>query len=146
MSLEIKSTLESTPIPTSASMHLTLPTPPFHPLPSLPNFRTIGGWPISPTTHVRPLIYRGSDTTHLTPADIHALLALNIRADFDLRSASQVAKLGYRDLREWGIERIWCPAFVEEMEGDVERRYGLYTSEDVAVCFLLMLDLEEGKG
>jgi hypothetical protein len=146
MCLETKSTLESTPIPTSASMHLTLPTPPFHPLPSLPNFRTIGGWPISPTTHVRPLIYRGSDTTHLTATDIHALLALNIRADFDLRSASQVAKLGYRDLSEWGIERIWCPVFGEERDGDVERRYGLYASEDVAVCFLLVLDLGEGRG
>jgi hypothetical protein len=95
---------------------------------------------------VRPLIYRGSDTTRLTPADVQTLVALNITADFDLRSASQIAKLGYRDLREWGIERIWCPAFVEEREGDVERRYGLYASEDVAVCFLRMLDLEEGKG
>jgi hypothetical protein len=120
---------------TSTTMPPIPPTsPPFHPLPSIPNFRTIGGWPISPTTHVRPLICRGSDTTRLTPTDIHALLALNIRTDFDLRSASQVAKLGYRDLSEWGITRVWCPVFGEEGEGDVERRYGLYASEDVAVC------------
>jgi hypothetical protein len=30
---------------------------------------------------------------------------------------------------------VWCPVFGEEGKGDVERRYGLYASEDVAVCF-----------
>jgi hypothetical protein len=77
---------------------------------------------------------------------MQTLVALNITADFDLRSASQIAKLGYRDLGSWGIERIWCPVFGEEREGDVERRYGLYASADVAVCFLLILDLGEGRG
>jgi hypothetical protein len=60
-------------------------------------------------------------------------MALNIRTDFDIRSASQVAKLGYRDLSEWGITRIWCPVFSEENQGDAERRYELYASEDVGV-------------
>jgi hypothetical protein len=81
------------------------------------------------------IIYRGSDTTHITPSGIDALADLNIRTDFDIRSASQIAKLGYRDLGEWGIERIWCPVFGEEREGDIERRYGMYASEHVEVCF-----------
>jgi hypothetical protein len=151
--MRVISTCPNQHLTSSTMMHTTPPSlpsppisPPFHSISSLPNFRTIGGWPISPTTHVRPLIYRGSDTTHLTPTDIHALLALNIRTDFDLRSASQVAKLGYRDLSEWGIRRVWCPVFGEEGKGDVERRYGLYASEDVAVCFGILDSWENRRG
>jgi hypothetical protein len=128
--------------PSPSSTHRIPPSPtpsappPFHHTPSLTNFRTIGGWPISSTTHVRHnVIYRGSDTTHITPPGIQALTALNIRTDVDIRSASQITKLGYRDLGDWGIERLWCPVFSEENQGDAERRYELYASEDVDVSF-----------
>jgi hypothetical protein len=131
MSYTKRSSSPALPTPPSA----TIPTsPPFHIIPSLSNFRTIGGWPISSTIFVRyNIIYRGSDTTHITPSGIRALTDLNICTDFDIRSTSQVAKLGYRDLSEWGITRIWCPVFREEKQGDVERRYELYASEDVEV-------------
>jgi hypothetical protein len=122
----------------------SLPSPPFHPIPSLPNFRDIGGSPIvSPNTssslahHVRTsLIYRGSDTTHIPPAAIHRLLALNITTDFDLRSASQIAVLGYQDLSAWGIQRVWSPVFGdgESEKGKTLARYAMYASEDVNVC------------
>jgi hypothetical protein len=123
----------------------SLPSPLFHAIPSLPNFRDIGGYPIlppfpSPPQYVRTsLIYRGSDTTHITPADIQRLASLNITTDFDLRSASQISALGYKDLGAWGIQRIWSPVFVAKNEegekGKVLERYAMYASEDVNVRF-----------
>jgi hypothetical protein len=119
-----------------------LPSPPFHILQSLPNFRDIGGWPIfsnhdSPK-HLRTnLIYRGPDTTRISPEDIAAIQNLGIATDYDIRSAGQVAKLGFRDLSEYDIRRVWCPVFSDEdmkaEEEGVKRRYEQYASEDVSV-------------
>lgn len=122
-----------------------LRAPPFHVLPSLPNFRDIGGWPIlsndNSSKHFRTnLVFRGPDTTHISPADIAALQNLGITKDYDLRSAGQIAKLGFRDLSEYGIKRVWLPVFSDEdakTEGKgVKRRYEQYASDDVAVRFL----------
>jgi hypothetical protein len=108
---------------------------PFHPIPGISNFRDIGGWPITSTTYVRKhTIFRGADTTRVTPAGIHALNALRISTDFDLRNKSQVEKLGYVDLGENGIQRVWSPVFGNgETDEDVKRRYDLYASENVNV-------------
>lgn len=122
-----------------------IPVPPFHilhVLHSLPNFRDIGGWPIISTDdspkHVRTnLIYRGPDTTRISLEDIAALQDLGIATDYDLRSAGQIAKLGFRDLSEYGIRRVWCPVFSDEdmkaEEEGVNRRYEQYASDDVSV-------------
>ncbi|OAL02214.1 hypothetical protein IQ06DRAFT_132578 [Phaeosphaeriaceae sp. SRC1lsM3a] len=120
---------------------LKLPTPPFHSLSSLPNFRDIGGWPIISSTtpkHVRTdLIFRGPDITHISPEDIASLQTLNISTDYDLRSAGQITKLGCRDLSEYGIRRVWCPVYSDEdgksEEEAVRRRYEQYASDDVSV-------------
>ncbi|KAH7412234.1 putative tyrosine-protein phosphatase [Phaeosphaeria sp. MPI-PUGE-AT-0046c] len=124
----------------SASSPPELPFPLFNGLRSLPNFRDIGGWPISSSTtlkHVRKsLIYRGPDTTHISPQDLSTLQSLNITTDYDLRSAGQIAKLGFRDFSEYGIKRVWCPVFSSEdektEEEGVKKRYEQYASDDVS--------------
>jgi hypothetical protein len=120
-------------------------SPPFHHIPGVSNFRDMGGWPITSTSHVRKnIIFRGSDTTRITPAGIEALLALNVKRDFDLRSKMQIEKLGCKDLSEHGIDRVWSPVFVDgEGEDEVKRRYEMYASEDVHVRspLLVLMDL-----
>jgi hypothetical protein len=113
----------------------SITAPPFHSIPGISNFRDIGGWPITSTTRVRTnTIFRGSDTIRVTPAGIQALVALDITTDFDLRNKSQVEKLGYVDLGEHGIQRVWSPVFGDgETDEAVERRYELYASENVNV-------------
>lgn len=112
---------------------------PFHNIPGVSNFRSIGGWPaILPndadkTYHIHKcLIFRGSDPLRITPAGIQALLDLGISTDFDLRSKQQIEKLGVRDLSEHGITRIWTPVFSEEeySEDKAAERYELYASDD----------------
>lgn len=122
-----------------------LAVPPSQILLSLPNFRDIGGWPVytkdGSRKHFRTnLIYRGPDTTHISPEDINALHTLGITTDHDIRSAGQIARLGFRDLSEYGIRRVWLPVFSDEdakaEEEGVKRRYEQYASDDVAVSFL----------
>jgi hypothetical protein len=119
------------------------PSPLFHALPSLPNFRDIGGWPIaspSPSSpsqpkHVRTnIIFRSSAPTSITPTDISALYALNIRTIYDLRSAPQIAASGGVKEIE-GIRRVWIPVFVgeEATEEKIRERYGNYGGEGVKV-------------
>ncbi|KAF1849049.1 uncharacterized protein K460DRAFT_364958 [Cucurbitaria berberidis CBS 394.84] len=120
---------------------------PFHIVTGVSNFRDIGGWPITPsfpssssTTatphHVRRgILFRGSDTTRITPAGIAKLQELHVKVDFDLRSKQQIEKAGgFKDMREWRIERVWAPVFSDEeyTEEKARERYELYASEDPA--------------
>ena len=131
--------LSSTSSPQPYPAHPTFP--PFHPIPGVSNFRDIGGWPItSPSAapkHVRKgLIFRGGDTTRITPGGIAKLQDLNVKTDCDLRSKQQIEKAGgFKDLGEWGITRIWSPVFGEEedTEEKARARYEYYASEDTAV-------------
>jgi hypothetical protein len=115
---------------------------PFHSIPGVPNFRDIGGWPItsssasSPPQHVKTgIIFRGSDTLRITPTGISCLQDLNVKTIFDLRSKQQVEKLGVRDLSEYGMERKWTPVFNEDEYGEekVKERYEMYASEGTEV-------------
>lgn len=120
-------------------------SPPFHNVPGIANFRSIGSWPVTLANdpdnayHVhKNIIFRGSDPLRITPAGIQSLLDLGIDTDFDLRSKQQVAKLGVRDLSEHGIRRVWTPVFSEEeySEDKAAERYELYASDDANVrCF-----------
>ena len=120
---------------------------PFHIVPGVSNFRDIGGWPIlgatdkttspSPCRYVRRgIIFRGSDTTRITPAGITKFQELNLKTDFDLRSAQQILNTGgFKDMGEWGIQRVWAPVFADEeyTEERAKERYELYASEDPSV-------------
>jgi hypothetical protein len=120
---------------------------PFHIVSGISNFRDIGGWPITSTTCVRTnAIFRGSDTTRITPAGIQTLVALNITADYDLRSKSQIEKLGHVDLNDYDIKRVWSPVFGDgETDDDVKKRYELYASEDVNVSSSAYLQCDEAE-
>ncbi|KAF1950607.1 putative tyrosine-protein phosphatase [Byssothecium circinans] len=111
--------------------------PPFQPIPGLSNFRDVGGWPITPSRtspspqHVRRnLIFRGGDTTRITPEGEAKLRQLGVKKDYDLRSKQQIEKTGGVKEME-GIERVWTPVFGEEeyTEEKARERYELYAGE-----------------
>ena len=108
---------------------------PFHIVPGLSNFRDIGGWPISSTSHVRKgVVYRGSDTNRVTPDGEKKLRELGVRTDFDLRSTQQIQKTGgYKEID--GIDRKWLPVFEDEQytEEAAKKRYELYAGEGTNV-------------
>jgi len=136
--------VEATP-PTLSEPSIRAPHPttfPFHHIPGLSNFRDIGGWPIasssSSSKHVRTgLLYRGSDTSRITPAGEVKLRELGIKKDFDLRSKQQIQSAG--GFKEIGsVERVWTPVFGEEgyTEEAARGRYELYAGEGTDVsCY-----------
>ncbi|MCJ1379208.1 hypothetical protein MMC17_002308 [Xylographa soralifera] len=98
---------------------LPLPTPPFIPLPSIHNLRSIGSHPTShPSQHTRPTyIYRSASPSALTATDLHTLSStLHITHVFDLRSTPEIAAL--HPLPPFpattAIQRIWAPVFAAQ--------------------------------
>ncbi|KAH9905331.1 protein-tyrosine phosphatase-like protein [Xylariomycetidae sp. FL2044] len=101
-----------TKIPTTTEEGL--PSPPFHSIPGLPNFRDIGGYPISSsssststitttTTTTTPsppkkavvrrgLVFRSSEPSRVSDAGVARLRALGIRTVYDLRSQVEIDK------------------------------------------------------
>ncbi|KAI1141013.1 tyrosine phosphatase family-domain-containing protein [Hypoxylon sp. FL0543] len=106
-----------------------LPSPPFHHIPGLPNFRDIGGYPVggSPqhgtdSTHKmvrRGLIYRSSEPSKVTEDGISKLKSLGIEKVYDLRSAVEI-EAGQRDGFGWkvkeidGARREFVPVFLDQ--------------------------------
>jgi hypothetical protein len=140
---DFQDNMTATPSTASNSSHPAAPSShPFHTIPGVPNFRDIGGWPItSPSASSHPqhvktgIIFRGSDPLRITPIGISCLQNLNIKTIFDLRSKQQVEKLGIRELSEYGIARKWTPVFNDEEYGEekVKERYEMYASEGTEV-------------
>ncbi|ODQ64261.1 alpha/beta-hydrolase [Nadsonia fulvescens var. elongata DSM 6958] len=74
------------------------------------NFRDLGGWPIANLGFVKPgLIYRCADPQNIQPAGRNAMIQLGIRTIFDLRSDTELARSGFREIE--GIERFHVPVF-----------------------------------
>ncbi|CAI6244774.1 unnamed protein product [Periconia digitata] len=127
----------SQPVASSKSETATLP-PPFHTIPNVPNFRDIGGWRICPPQSTgsflvrKSLVFRGADPTRIAPSGIAKLLDLGIAKDYDLRSPTQIARLG-GEKGMHGIERVSVPLFEgedgEDEEVATKRRYELYAAE-----------------
>ncbi|MCJ1322963.1 hypothetical protein MMC15_008313 [Xylographa vitiligo] len=115
-----------------------LPAPPFVPLPSIHNLRSIGTHPTShPSLRTRSTyIYRSASPSALTPTDLHALSStLHVTHVFDLRSAPEIAAL--HPLPPFpitpAIQRVWAPVFAEQ-DYSPERiavRYKQYASGGV---------------
>ncbi|MCJ1421177.1 hypothetical protein MMC32_007539 [Xylographa parallela] len=96
-----------------------LPTPPFHPLPSIHNLRSIGTHPTShPSQRTRSTyIYRSASPSTLNPTDLNTLSStLHITHVFDLRSAPEIAAL--LPLAPFpatpAIQRVWAPVFAAQ--------------------------------
>lgn len=101
----------------------TLPSPPFVHLHGIPNFRDLGGWPISgkPGKSVRRnFIFRCGEPTRATEEDIKKIQSLGITHVFDLRSNPEIKKLQVTGVSNgvvtsWpGIERVYSPVFPEQ--------------------------------
>ncbi|KAL7621217.1 hypothetical protein AAE478_008534 [Parahypoxylon ruwenzoriense] len=131
-----------------------LPTPPFHHIPGLPNFRDIGGYPVSgsssgstpglpdgengePTKVVRRgLVYRSSEPSKITTDGVSKLQALGIEKVYDLRSTVEIER-GMREgygwhVKEWeGASRVFVPVFLDQDYSPeaLALRYKNYSSE-----------------
>ncbi|KAI5867712.1 tyrosine phosphatase family-domain-containing protein [Durotheca rogersii] len=132
--------------------HSKLPSPPFHHIPGLANFRDIGGYPVNggPSSDdpgppdggkilkvVRPgLIYRSSEPSRVTTDGVSKLQALRIEKVYDLRSNVEIER-GMRDgynwnVKEWdGALRVFAPVFLDQdfSPESLAIRYGNFSSE-----------------
>lgn len=120
-----------------------LPTPPFIPIPGLPNFRDAGGYPLAadPARKMvrRGVLFRSSEPSMLTPAGVAALRdGLGVRTVYDLRSRVEIdrdagaAGGGGRRVREWdGSERVFAPVFSHEDYSPeaIARRFSAFARE-----------------
>ncbi|KAI0975747.1 tyrosine phosphatase [Xylaria arbuscula] len=110
-----------------------LPSPPFLPIPGLPNFRDAGGYEVISDSPIdrspegkrrvkairRGILYRSSEPSKLTDAGAQQLShQLGIKLVYDLRSAVEISRTvdsnhGF-PLREWeGSERKFVPVFLD---------------------------------
>ncbi|KAI2464756.1 protein-tyrosine phosphatase-like protein [Annulohypoxylon bovei var. microspora] len=130
-----------------------LPSPPFHAIPGLPNFRDIGGYPVgslgltlgsslpqdsSKTKAVRRgLVYRSSEPSKVTEDGVSKLQSLGIGKVFDLRSAVEIKRGFHGDgngwkVKEWdGARREFVPVFLDQdfSPEALALRYKNYVSE-----------------
>ncbi|GKT66638.1 tyrosine phosphatase [Colletotrichum tofieldiae] len=118
-----------------------LPSPPFHTIPGLPNFRDAGGYPIDaqPGRILRPgVVFRSAEPSRLTDKGITCLQDLGITHVYDLRSTIELKRLAQAgascDVREWpGAQRVFVPVFRDQDYGPeaIALRYRNYSSNGI---------------
>lgn len=95
-----------------------LPSPPFHHVDGLANFRDIGGYPLASDPHrvvARGLVFRSAEPSRLTDAGVEALRRFGITRVYDLRSRTEVEQ---QPPRRWdGAEHVSAPVFFEVEAG-----------------------------
>ncbi|KAI1370734.1 protein-tyrosine phosphatase-like protein [Hypoxylon crocopeplum] len=134
-----------------------LPSPPFHTVPGLPNFRDVGGYPVNGSTSGsgpasdssspkddgktkvvrRGLLYRSSEPSQVTVDGVSKLQSLGIEKVYDLRSAVEIER-GVRDgygwkIKEWdGARRFFVPVFLDQdfSPEALALRYKNYSAEN----------------
>lgn len=125
----------------SSAVDLSLPSPPFVPVPGVPNFRDLGGHPTSQNGKIvrKGLIYRCGEPSAITEDGIKKMQELGVKKAYDLRSTPEIEKAkraGYGTETEWeGCERCFVPVF-KETEYDPETvalRFRHYASEGTEV-------------
>ncbi|KAI9046900.1 hypothetical protein LZ554_008978 [Drepanopeziza brunnea f. sp. 'monogermtubi'] len=95
--------------------------PPFITVSGIPNFRDVGGYPISsPADHSirREVIYRCAEPSKVTEAGISTIRKLGITHIYDLRSNNEIERnrvAGIGGIVEWeGCERVFVPVFEDQ--------------------------------
>ncbi|KAK2038137.1 tyrosine phosphatase [Colletotrichum somersetense] len=124
---------------TNPKAEAKLPSPPFHAIPGLPNFRDAGGYPIDaqPGRILRPgVVFRSAEPSRLTDDGVTCLQDLSITHVYDLRSTIELKRLAHAgtscDVREWpGAQRIFVPVFRDQDYGPeaIALRYRNYSSD-----------------
>jgi hypothetical protein len=118
---------------------MTLPHPPFHTIPHLPNFRdaafdlhTSSGLPVR-----RNILFRSGEVSKVDAAGWKAVRELGVGRVFDLRSRVEVENSGMQVSsslnreEEEGIERLWTPVFedTDYSPARLASRYMLYMQD-----------------
>ena len=95
-----------------------LPSPPFVRIAGIPNFRDLGGWPVSKSSNYsirKEIIYRCGAPSKIKQDGITTLQRLGVTHIYDLRSAPEIKKAqdaGRGGVVEWeGCERVFAPVF-----------------------------------
>lgn len=98
--------------------YAVLPSPPFIEVAGIPNFRDLGGYPVSshPNHSVRKeAIYRCAEPSNVTKDGIATMQKLGITHIYDLRSNSEIERAqaaGRGGVVEWdGCTRVFVPIF-----------------------------------
>jgi len=97
----------------------TLPSPPFVPLKGIPNFRDLGGYPISSSPYLsvrRNYIFRCAEPTKASPEAISRIQSLGVTHIYDLRSKPEIQKFqSGTGVTDWpGVERVYVPVFQDD--------------------------------
>ena len=95
----------------------SLPSPPFLPVEGVPNFRDAGGYPVTSPAGAsirRGVLFRSSEPSGVTEAGTAALQALRISKAYDLRSAVEIRRDGFRVVSWPGSERVEVPLLLDE--------------------------------
>ena len=95
-----------------------VPSPPFVTIAGIPNFRDLGGYPVSETDSVRTeVIYRCGEPQAVTKDGITTMQRLGITHIYDLRSGNEIERnktAGRGGVVEWeGCTRVFAPVFID---------------------------------
>jgi hypothetical protein len=107
-------------------------SPPFITVAGIPNFRDLGGYPISSSAKhsiKREIIYRCGEPSKVTKDGITTIQRLGITHVYDLRSNNEIERnqaAGRGGVVQWdGCERVFVPVFTDQD----------YSPENLAVRF-----------
>ncbi|KFA47543.1 hypothetical protein S40293_02174 [Stachybotrys chartarum IBT 40293] len=132
---------------------MALPSPPFIPVPGIPNLRDIGGYPVaSPPGHlIRPgVVFRSADPSGVTPPGLTTLLTdLRVAHVYDLRSPAEATRFAAAPSPLAPIRNL-IPVFPDRDYGPeaIALRFRDYASDDGTSGFVAAYRgiLEAGKG
>lgn len=120
--------------------NISLPSPPFVTIEGIPNFRDLGGYPVSSNQSFRrSIIYRCAEPSQVTKNGIEAMKSLKIASAYDLRSNNEIERSkasGRGGVTEWdGCSRVFAPVFTDEdySPENLAIRYADYTAEGTEV-------------
>jgi hypothetical protein len=106
---------------TQTSATAELPSPPFITVAGIPNFRDLGGYPVSSSkTHSvrRNIVYRCGEPSMVTKDGITTMQEHGITHTYDLRSNNEIERniaAGRGGIVEWdGCTRVFVPVFADK--------------------------------
>ncbi len=120
---------------------MTLPTPPFHAIDGVSNFRDVGGYAIKPAgaSVRRNWIYRSAQPGSVTAAGQEQMRALGITTIFDLRSGVELEQTKAKTpvVEIAGARRVAAPVLPDDVYGreTMASKLDGYFARDTEVLF-----------